>query len=562
MSIRTLGMLLVLAVALNLASHWLVLYGSVDAFLDFVFGELQLSTPFGVIDRRFLLWDLIRLGLDMMAGLLSIALIWRYRRDQRILSRGLAGSQSRMRSVFEAAVDAIVMIDSKGRIEAVNPATERLFGYQAEEMVGQNVKMLMPDPYHSEHDQYLKNYARTGQKKMIGVGREAACRRKDGSTFSAYLSVSEVKHEGHRYYTGILHDISELKEAEHKLALERNFISAVLETAGAAVVVLDRHGRIVNFNRASQEISGYTHEEAYGRLFWELLLPEAHIVSTRKAFDALLMGQFPNYHENPWRTKSGRERWIQWSNTALEADANDGRVDFVVAIGIDVTEKRRSERELSMLSRKIIEIQEDERNRIAGEIHDVLGQSLIALKFMIDDVAYRSVSEARPPVELGDQFKAINDYVDQTAGQAREISHNLSPIALKQIGLSHALRELVHSVQANSEHSFELQFDQLDEFFEERWEINVYRIVQESLTNILKHADAKHIAITAGVEDDRLVLRIKDDGVGFDPQAARGATRGLGQLIMQERAHLLGARLSISSEPGAGTEMTLEIPRR
>ncbi|MCR9141808.1 MAG: PAS domain S-box protein [bacterium] len=566
------------AIAVNFTLHLLVLSGDAGVWLDLLFSDDQaehwsLEGMLFARNRSVFALGLIQLSVDLATGALTLGLLARFWMDRKQLARGLAGSESRNRSIFEAAVDAIIIIDSRGKIEAVNPATETLFGYRASEMLNRNISMLMPDPYHSEHDRYLQNYLRTGQKKIIGVGREALGVRKDGSEFPAYLSVSEVYDQGERYFTGILHDITNLKEAELKLSVERNFISAVLETAGAAVVVLDRNGRIVNFNRESQEISGYSFDEVYGRVIWDFLVPEEDIEATRKQFNALMMGRFPNHHENAWLTKSGRERLLQWSNTALEGEVVDGRVEFVVGIGIDITDKRRSEKDLSVLSRKIIEIQEDERNRIASEVHDVLGQSLIALKFMVDDVVYRLREE---DTEARDKLGEINEYINEAVRQARSISHNLSPIALKKIGLSHAIRELVNSFQAGTNYKIKLDLEAMDAFFRSRWEINIYRIIQESLTNIFKHAGATEIEIQARQIGNALVLKVKDNGVGFElqdqvqadlefEQAESGGNgeldeRGIGQLIMQERAALLGGHLKILSKKNQGTEIVLEIP--
>lgn len=125
--------------------------------------------------------------------------------------------QAVLASVFQTAVDAIVIIDRRGIIHSVNPATERMFGYGASELVDQNVKILMPSPYHEQHDGYLDRYEATGEKRIIGIGREVIGKRKDGSTFPLHLAVSEVNSGSRKLYTGILRDISDLKAAEQDL---------------------------------------------------------------------------------------------------------------------------------------------------------------------------------------------------------------------------------------------------------------------------------------------------------------------------------------------------------
>ncbi|MEP4681829.1 MAG: PAS domain S-box protein, partial [Rhodopirellula bahusiensis] len=120
-------------------------------------------------------------------------------------------------SVLRTAVDAIIIIDQKGTIESANIATERMFGFNSVEMIGQNVKMLMPSPYHEQHDGYLDRYQKTGERHIIGIGREVTGKRKDGSLFPLHLGVSEVETDQRKLFTGILRDISELKAAEGEL---------------------------------------------------------------------------------------------------------------------------------------------------------------------------------------------------------------------------------------------------------------------------------------------------------------------------------------------------------
>jgi PAS domain S-box-containing protein len=129
----------------------------------------------------------------------------------------LRDSEARAHAILATAVDAVVVIDENGSVETFNPAAERMFGFTAEEMIGRNVNVLMPEPYHTEHDGYLANYLRTGKKKIIGIGREVAGRRKDGTIFPVELAVSEARLGDRRVFVGIVRDLSERKRAEEAL---------------------------------------------------------------------------------------------------------------------------------------------------------------------------------------------------------------------------------------------------------------------------------------------------------------------------------------------------------
>jgi len=121
-------------------------------------------------------------------------------------------------AILNTAIDSIIVIDQHGLIESINPATEQLFGYTAEEIVGRNITILMPSPYRDEHDQYLSNYQATGVRKIIGIGREVQGQRKDGSIFPMHLAVSQFELEGQTFFTGIIRDITEQKHAQQQLA--------------------------------------------------------------------------------------------------------------------------------------------------------------------------------------------------------------------------------------------------------------------------------------------------------------------------------------------------------
>jgi PAS domain S-box-containing protein len=135
----------------------------------------------------------------------------------RDAAAALRESQERVRAIVETAVDGIITIDESGTIQSINPAVERIFQYRKEELIGQNVKILMPPPDHDRHDGYLQRYRETGERTIIGIGREVTGRRKDGSTFPIELSISESTLPGNRFFTGILRDITLRKQAEEEL---------------------------------------------------------------------------------------------------------------------------------------------------------------------------------------------------------------------------------------------------------------------------------------------------------------------------------------------------------
>jgi PAS domain S-box-containing protein len=162
-----------------------------------------------------------------------------------------------LRAVVETAVDGVILIDAGGKVLKFNPACEKLFGYRSEEVIGQNVKLLMPEPYRREHDRYLDNFARTGERKIIGIGREVVGQRKDGSTFPMHLSVGEAKQPDGSIFVGIIHDLTERERAERALHESAARLRAVVDTAVDGVILIDARGRILMFNPACERLFQY-----------------------------------------------------------------------------------------------------------------------------------------------------------------------------------------------------------------------------------------------------------------------------------------------------------------
>jgi PAS domain S-box-containing protein len=243
--------------------------------------------------------------------------------------------EARLRAVVETAVDGVILIDDHGQVLMFNPACERLFGYSSDEVQGKNVKILMPSPYHDEHDDYLQNYRQTGEQKIIGIGREVVGRRKDGSTFPMDLSVGESREEGETIFVGVIHDLSERKQVEQALRESAEQLKAVVETAVDGVILIDAHGRILVFNPACERLFGYSAKEVMGENVKVLMPP-------------------PYYHEH---------------DSYLENYRTTGQRK-IIGIGREVVGKRKDGSTFPM-DLSVGETQKDGAAIFVGVIHDL-----------------------------------------------------------------------------------------------------------------------------------------------------------------------------------------------
>ena len=171
----------------------------------------------------------------------------------------------RLEAIFNTVTDGIITINRSGLIETVNPAAAAIFGYEKGEIVGQNIKVLMPEPYHTKHDSYIQNYHSTGERKIIGIGREVKGRRKNGSVFPFFLSVSEVKLEERIIYTGVIHDISDLKRAEKAVLDSQRQLDAIINNAVDGIITINERGIMQIVNPAAAQLFGYKPEELIGQ---------------------------------------------------------------------------------------------------------------------------------------------------------------------------------------------------------------------------------------------------------------------------------------------------------
>jgi len=171
--------------------------------------------------------------------------------------------------VMETVLDGLITIDKKGQIKSFNQSAVRIFGYQKEEVIGKNVKMLMPNPYQDEHDKYLTNYQETSHKKIIGIGREILAQRKNGEVFPMELGVNEMEVAGEVAY------ISERKASEKAIRLSLERMEIVMETVLDGLITIDKKGIIKSFNQSAVKIFGYQKEEVIDKNI-KMLMPNPY----------------------------------------------------------------------------------------------------------------------------------------------------------------------------------------------------------------------------------------------------------------------------------------------
>ncbi len=273
-------------------------------------------------------------------------------------------------------------------MEMVNNAAAQLFGYSSGEMLGQSINMLMPAYHARQHDHYIQNYMQTGQAKIIGIGREVKAKRKDGSLFPIRLSISEVKLEGRRVFTGIVHDLSQQKAAEQALNLEKQRAQRYLNIANTIIVVLDHEGQIKLLNEKGRELLGVNESEAIGKDWIDHFIPDAYRSEVKVVFRALLDGRSIEYYENYVQSLSGEQHLIAWHNTLLKDDT--GEVIGTMSSGVDITAQREAED-------RILKLNQELENRVAvrtEELAEVVNQLLGINKQLKHEIGEREAVEA------------------------------------------------------------------------------------------------------------------------------------------------------------------------
>jgi len=356
-------------------------------------------------------------------------------------------------------------------------------------------------------------------------------------------------------------DISDRKLAEISLQTSESLIRALLSSAPQAVVAVDAQGKIVFVNGNVARLFGYAREELLGQQL-DLLIPE----SARPQHRDYQKSYFANMQSRPMglglnleaRRKDGSLFPVEIGLGAVSAPTGKVAVAFVS----DITERRRMEQaaqahaaEIHSLAASLLTAQEEERRRVSRELHDQICQQLASLAIEIGSLAI----DLPVSGSVHTRLKALQSRVVKASEETRHIAYELHPSVLDDLGLVASLQDLGKEFSKQTKIGVKFTHDALPASMPREIGSCLYRVAQESLQNVIKHANAKHVTMAVNVRKGSLVLTISDDGSGFDPQSVKGRG-GLGLIGMEERASLVDGKLSIAAQPRRGTRIALEIP--
>jgi two-component system sensor histidine kinase NreB len=472
----------------------------------------------------------------------------------------LQDSEARLRAILDTAVEGIITINEQGRIESLNPAAGRLFKYAVAELVGKNVNVLMPAPYHQEHDGYLTAYRKTGRARIIGIGREVTGRRKDGSTFPMELSVTELKLAEGRRFVGFVRDISARKESEQRMLTtlrELTDIKAALDEH-SIVAVTDARGRITHVNDKFCAISKYPRAELLGRdhrIINSGHHPKAFFrdLWTTIARGRVWRGEIKN------RAKDGTFYWVD--TTIFPFLGESGKPVQYIAIRTDITERKAHEQQLMQLAavqaalsaseREVLAVTERERVRFGSELHDGLGQQLTAIELMCQSLK-DDLQDSQAPLQH--QISGICRHLREAISQTRSLARGLAPVLSESEGLAEALEELARRTHALGRLRCRFLCPAPVPVADTTLAGHFYRVAQEAVNNTLKHAQARTLTLRLTRPGGRVRLEISDDGRGFSTGKKRG--EGIGLQVMNHRARVMDADLTVVSRAGKGTKIT------
>lgn len=483
-------------------------------------------------------------------------------RQHEVGQQNLVNIEVQVASLVQSAMDPIITVDEEQRIVLFNKAAETVFRWPRDAVLGQKLEILMPERFRATHHQHVQHFGATGStSRRMGGNVVLKALRADGEEFPIEASISHHNEGGKKLFTVILRDITQRVHGEESLAKSEATLRGILDSAMDAIITVDERQHIVLFNQTAETVFGCPRDEAIGApLAW--FIPERfrpahgdHIrrfgetgtSSRRMSVQRVVAGLRRNGEEFP-------------IEASISQIAEHGEKFYTVILR-DVTERVRAEQallhsqtELQEMALAAHSVREQEKTLIARELHDELGQALTALKI---DLAWMKARSFEAPV--GEKLDAMESMLNRTITATRRISTELRPLLLDDLGLMAALDWLTQNFTERTGVECTLSIGDPEPELHDPHASAVFRIVQESLTNIAKHAKATKVDVGVRQNDSTLAITVQDNGVGFDANQPR-KQNSFGLLGLRERAYLLGGEAIIESASGKGCMIEVRIP--
>jgi PAS domain S-box-containing protein len=465
------------------------------------------------------------------------------------------------RTLFEKCPAAVLTTSTYGKLLRVNERALELFGCSGENLVGKNIRELCLEPTH--WDRIKKKIDRAGSVRDSLL----RLRRESGEEVDCLLSagVQSTSLGNSREYECVLWDMTEynrmletLRENEERY---HRLVNSVSDGLWTSQWDQDMNVHITYLTDSIANIIGYDSSEVVPMALEQILTPSSVERGINAIREQLAVenkrGIDPNRSwtmEIEMYHKSGGTIWAE-ATTAFLRD-KDGRPIGTFGVTRNITERKRYEAKLRSLSSRLVELQEAERRHIARELHDQIGQSLTGLRLLLEMIPDQPTQNVRASIDEAQGL--INDLMNRV----KDLSLELRPSMLDDLGLMPTLLRHFERYKAQTHVSVNFKQRGIERRFAPDLETAVFRIVQEGLTNVARHASVSTADVRIVVSRSKLKVQIEDRGSGFDAQilSARGAADGIAG--MQERASLLGGRLAVNSIPGVGTQLMAEFPLR
>jgi PAS domain S-box-containing protein len=472
--------------------------------------------------------------------------------------QALADELARRRILLEQSRDGIVVLDEDGLAVETNRTFARMLGYSPEEVLQLHVWDWEAVASRERLGEMLRSVDETGDHF------ETQHRRKDGTLYDVEISTNGAVFGGRKLIFCVCRDITERKRAEEALRASEERFRGVFEHGPMGIAIADTSTfRIVRANRAYAQIVGYTEDELTGMYVGDLTSPDDW-KRQQELIQARIEAGYSGYViEKHYIRKDGETRDVLVVGEVMR-DA-PGEPQLLIASVLDITDRKRVERELAesrqdlrLLAQRAEQAREEERTAIARELHDLVGQTLTAVKLDIDRLRRFTETAAPESVSLLD---GMAEMVTAGAEDVRRISSELRPGALDDLGLAGAIEWQLDQLRPRA--GIVLTFNRDETFcdLDPARNTALFRVFQELVTNVVRHARANSVDVSLQAERDACVLTVTDDGVGIDAGKANDR-HSLGIVGMRERLLPYGGELYFESAPGGGTTARVIMPLR